>query len=171
MTLIKIVTILSFLFIFGMASTAEADLSAKLNVNSYQKKPSEENKFDVKSLLGSLKPNNKIKLIESLDRLFPLFKIDERTRKYKFFDLRDVHEIKSRDVDLSPFISILDLNSNKYVEDEGPQIIFELLQSKIKRTEIFLLFHLSFGPKMDPMFLEMQLTPSAEKGIDLLLPF
>jgi hypothetical protein len=63
------------------------------------------------------------------------------------------------------------VNSNKYVEDEGPQILFELLQSKIKRTEIFLLFHLSFNPITDQMFLEMQLTPSSEKGIDLLLPF
>jgi len=171
MTMMKSITILSFLFIFGMASPAEADLSARLNGNFYQKKSSEENKFDVKSFLGGLKVNNKIKLIESLDRLFPLFKIDEKTRRYKIFDPWGIHEIKSRNADLTPSISILNLNSNTYVEDGGPQIIFELLQSKIKRTEIFLLFHLSFNPKMDQMFLEMQLTPSSEKGIDLLLPF
>jgi hypothetical protein len=171
MTIIKSFTILSILLVFGIASPAEADLSGRLNGNFYQKISSEENKFDVKSLLGNLKINNKIKLIESLDRLFPLFKIDEKARRYKIFDFWGVHGIKSRDVDPTPFISILDVNSNKYVEDEGPQILFELLQSKIKRTEIFLLFHLSFNPITDQMFLEMQLTPSSEKGIDLLLPF
>jgi hypothetical protein len=167
----KSITILSLLFIFGMVIPAEASPSGRLNGNFYQEKLSDENKFDIKSLLGSLKANNKIKLIESLDRLFPLFNVDERTRRYKIFDPRGVHEIKSRNVDLAPSISILNLNSDRYVEDEGPQIIFELFQSKIKRTEIFLLFHLFFNPKADRMFLEMQLTPSSEKEIDLLLPF
>jgi hypothetical protein len=171
MTIMKSITILSFLFIFGMASPAEAGPAGRLNSNLYQEKPSDENKFDIKSLLGSLKANNKIKLIESLDRLFPLFKIDERTRRYRIFDPRGVHEIKSRNADLTPSISNLNLNSNRYVEDGGPQIIFELFQSKLKRTEIFLLFHLAFNPKADQMFLEMQLTPFSEKGINFFLPF
>lgn len=167
----KTITILSFLLIFSTASLVEADPFWRSNSNFGQEKSFNYNKFGVKSFLGSLKANNKIKLIESLDILFPLFKFDERTRRYKVFDPRGVHEIKSRNADLTSSISFLNLNSNSYFEDEGPQIIFEFLQSKIKRTEIFLLFHLSFGPKIDPMFLEMQLTPSAEKGIDLLLPF
>lgn len=171
MTITKSITILSFLFIFGIASQVKADPSGNLNGNFCQEKSSNDNKFGVKSLLISLKATNKIKLIESLDRLFPLFKIDEGTRSYKIFDPWGVHEKKSLRADLLPSISNPNLNSNRYVEDEGPQIIFELFQSKLKKTEVFVLFHLSFNPKADQMFLEMQVTPSSEKGINFFLPF
>jgi hypothetical protein len=171
MRITKNITILSFLFIFGIVSQVEADPSGNLNGNFCQEKSSNDNKFGVKSLLISLKATNKIKLIESLDRLFPLFKIDEGTRSYKIFNPWGVHEIKSLHAGLSPSISTPNLNSNRYVEDGGPQIIFELFQSKLKRTEIFVLFHFSFNPKADQMFLEMQVTPSSEKGINFFLPF
>jgi hypothetical protein len=171
MVIVKSITILSFLFIFGIVNQVGADSFGRWKNNDYQEKSSGDNKFGVQFLLGSLKVNNKLKLIESIDRLFPLYKIDEGRRRYKFFNPQGVKEIKSLNSNFSPSLSNLYSNSNQYVDEEEPQIICELFQSKLKRKEIFILFHLTFNPKGKQMFLEMRLTPSFDEEVNFFIPF
>jgi len=151
--IIKSITILSFLFIFGIVNQVGADPTRTSNVNFYQEKASDDNKFGVKSLLESLRENKRLKLIESIDRLLSLYKMDEVTWRYKFLDSQGVKEKNSLQSDLLPSILKGPPNTNRYIE-EGAQVIFELIQSKLKRTEIFVSFHLSFNPKGEQMFLE-----------------
>jgi len=169
--IIKRITILLFLFIFGIVTWVWADPAGTLNGNFYLGKGQDDNKFGLNSLLESLRENKGSKLIESIDRLFSLYKIDETTWRYKFLDHQGVKETKSLNSEFSTSISKFYPNSNRYVEEEGTKAIFELLQSKSKRAEIFILFHLFFNPKRDQMFLEMNLTPSSDKGVNFFIPF
>jgi len=169
--IIKRITILLFLFIFGIVIQVLADPAGKLNGNFYLGKGQDDNKFGLNSLLENLRENKGLKLIESIDRLVSIYKIGETTWRYKFLDHQGVKETKSLNSEFSTSILKFHPNSNRYVEEEGAKVIFELLQSKLKRTEIFILFHLSFNPKRDQMFLEMHLTPSSDKGVNFFIPF
>jgi hypothetical protein len=161
---------LSLLFIFGLVIQVWADPSGIRNGNDSREKLSGDKEFGVKSLVENLKANNKLNLIESIDRLFSLDKIDEGTWRYKPFDLQGAKEIRPLDSNFSPSVLNLYPDSNRYVEEEGPQGLFELLQSKLKRTEIFVLFHLLFNPKENQMFLEMDLTSFSDIGVNFFIP-
>jgi hypothetical protein len=142
-----------------------------LNGNFYQGKGQDDDKILFISLLENLRDNKKVKLMESIDRLFSLYKIGETTWRYQFLDHQEVKETEPFHSNFSPSISKLQSKSDRYIEEGGAKLIFELLQSKLKRTEIFILFHLFFNPKGDPMFLEMNLIPSSDKGVNFIIPF
>jgi len=172
--LIRRITVLSLLFIFAIVTQGGADTSGKLNEVSYQGNflsssetpiSTEDTKIGVNSFLGILKANTRFKLIESIDKMI------DTTWKCKFLGLQESKETES--LNSKPRQSTLKLPPpvDKYL-DEGPaQAMFEILQSKMKRTEIFMLFRFSFNPTVEQMFLEMHLTPSSDKGVNFFIPF
>jgi len=169
--IVKRITISFFLFIFGIVNQVWADPGGRLNDNFYEERSSDDNKFGVKSFLESLRENKTLKLIESIDRWLPLYKLGETAWRYKFLDSQGVKETKSLNLEYGQSILKLHSNVNRYLEEGGAQVTFELLQSKLKRTEIFILFNLSFNPKAELIFLEMHLTPSSDKGVNFFIPF
>jgi hypothetical protein len=177
---IKRITILLPLFIFGIVIQVWADTTGTLNetlyqgniVSSSEAPVSTENvKFEVNSFLEILKANKKFKLIESIDKMISHYKLGETTWRYKFLDPQGVKETNSLNSELRQSTLKRYTNANRYFEEGGAQVMFELLQSKLKRTEIFMLFRLSFNPKVEQMFLEMHLTPSSDKGVNFFIPF
>jgi hypothetical protein len=178
--LIKRITILLPLFIFGIVIQVWADTTGTLNetlyqgniVSSSEAPVSTENvKFEVNSFLEILKANKKFKLIESIDKMISRYKLGETTWRYKFLDPQGVKETNSLNSELRQSTLKRYTNVNRFLEEGGAQVMFELLQSKLKRTEIFMLFRLSFNPKVEQMFLEMHLTPSSDKGVNFFIPF
>jgi hypothetical protein len=179
-TFIKRITILLPLFIFGIVIQVWADTTGTLNetlyqgniVSSSEAPVSTENvKFEVNSFLEILKVNKKFKLIESIDKMISHYKLGETTWRYKFLDPQGVKETNSLNSELRQSTFKRYTNVNRFLEEGGAQVMFELLQSKLKRTEIFMLFRLSFNPKVEQMFLEMHLTPSSDKGVNFFIPF
>jgi len=86
--LIKRITILLPLFIFGIVIQVWADTTGTLNetlyqgniVSSSEAPVSTENvKFEVNSFLEILKANKKFKLIESIDKMISHYKLGETT--------------------------------------------------------------------------------------------
>jgi hypothetical protein len=91
----------------------------------------------------------------------------------KFLNFRGSAEAKSSKKDINqshlqpyPF-------GNKYFEERRILEIFKLLQLKREEIskEIVMGFRLSFNPVSGHMFLEMNVTPSFEKGSGLIVPF
>jgi hypothetical protein len=109
--------------------------------------------------------------MESIDRIFSPYGIGESSWRYPFLDPQGVKETKSPRSDFSPSVSALHPESDRYVEERGPKVIFELLQSNLRKAEIFILFHLSFNPKGDQVFLGTHITPFSAQGVDFLIPF
>jgi hypothetical protein len=178
--LIKRITILLPLFIFGIVIQVWADAPGTLNetscqgsiVSSSESPVSTENvKFDANSFLEILKANKKFKWIESIDKIISPYKLGETIWRHKFLDPQGVKETNSLDSELKQSTLKRYTNVNRYLEEGGAQVMFELLQSKLKRTEIFMLFRLSFNPNVEQMFLEMHLTPSSDKGVNFFIPF
>ncbi len=122
------------------------------------------------TLLESPKTNKRFKLIETLEKIFSIYKFAEPAWRYKFLDSQGFKETKPLNLESGPSTLNPYSNGNRYEEGRA-QVIFELLQSKLKRTEIFMLFNLSFGPKTELIFLEMHITPSSDKGVNFLIPF
>ena len=178
--LIKRITILLPLFIFGIVIQVWADTTGTLNETSYQGSivssseapvPAENVKFEVNSFLEILKANKKFKWIESIDKMISNYKLGEATWRYKFLDPDRFKETNSLNSELKQSNLKRYTNVNRYLEERGAQVMFELLQSKLKRTEIFMLFRLSFNPNVEQLFLEMHLTPSSDKGVNFFIPF
>jgi len=178
--IIKRITILLPLFIFGIVTQVWADPTGTLNETLYQGSiisssetpvSTEDAKFEVNSFLEILKANKKFKWIESIDKIISHYKFGETTWRYKFLDPQGVKETKSLNSEFRQSTLKMHPNVNRYLEEGGAQVMFELLQSKLKRTEIFMLFRLSFNPKVEQMFLEMHLTPSSDKGVNFFIPF
>jgi hypothetical protein len=124
------------------------------------------------TLLERPKDHKGFNLAESMEKIASISRVFEPAWRYKFLDFQGVKEIKSPYVENGQPLLNLHSNVNRYVEEEGgAQIIFEFLQSKLKRTELFILFNLSFNPKTELIFLEMQVTPSSDKGVNFFIPF
>jgi len=184
---IKRITILLTLFIFCIAIQVWADTTGTLNETFYELSIIEMNKLEERhqpgishkgdgevpddAFLESPKANKRLKLIESIDKIFSIYKLAQTTWRYKFLDSQGVKETKSLNLEYGQSILKLHSNVNRYLEEGGAQVTFELLQSKLKRTEIFILFNLSFNPKAELIFLEMHLTPSSDKGVNFFIPF
>jgi hypothetical protein len=123
------------------------------------------------AFLESPKTNIKFKLTETLEKIFSIYKFAEPIWRYKFLDSQGFKETKPLKLEYGPSTLNPYSNENQSLEKGGAQVIFELLQSKVKKTEIFMLFNLSFGPKTELIFLEMQITPSSDKGVSFFIPF
>jgi hypothetical protein len=189
--IIKRITILLTLFIFCTVIQVWADTTGTLNGTFYGGSIIKMNKLEEKhqpgisykddgevpedafedAFLESPKANKRLKLIESIEKIFSIYKFGETTWRYKFLDPQGVKETKSLNSEYGQSILKLHSNVNRYLEEGVAQVTFELFQSKLKRTEIFILFHLSFDLKGEQMFLEMHLTPSSGKGVNFFIPF
>jgi hypothetical protein len=169
--IVKRITISFFLFIFGIVNQVWADPVGRLNDNFYEERSSDDNKFGVKSFLESLRENKTLKLIESIDRWLPLYKLGETAWRYKCLDLQGIEETKSLNSEDGQSSLKLHPNVNRYFEESGAKVTFELLQAKVKRGEIFILFHLSFNPIQEQKFLEMHLNPYFGRGANVFIPF
>ncbi len=179
--LMRRVTILLPVFILGIVVQGWAETTGTLNETSYQENlistseapvSTKDAKIEVHYFFEILKGNKRFKLFESIDRIISLYKLGETTWKYKFLDPQRVGKTGPLNTELKQSALKSYPNANGYLVDKtGAQAMFELFQSKLKRTEIFMLFRFSFSPRVEQMFLEMHLTPSSEKEVNFSLPF
>ena len=171
--MVKRITISFFLFIFGIVNQVWADPGERLNDNFYEEKLSQDNKLEVKSLLESLRDNKTLKLIESsIDRWFPLYKPGETAWRYKFLDLQRIEETKWLNSGYGQSSSKLLSDVNRYFEESSAKVAFDLLQTNVRRGEIFLFLHFPFNPKPEQIFLEMHLNPYlVGRGANFFIPF
>jgi hypothetical protein len=169
--IIRGITISFFLFIFGIANQVWAGPVGRLNDNFYEERSPDDNRFGVKSFLESLRENKTLKLIESMDRWLPLYELGETAWRYKFLDLQGIQERKSLNSEDGQSSLKLHPDVNRDFEESSAKVTFELLQSKLRRAEIFILFHLSFNPKWEQRFLEMHLNPYFGRGANFFIPF
>jgi hypothetical protein len=185
--IIKRTAILLTLFIFCIVFQVWADPTGRFNGTFYEgsiikmDRNEERDQAEISykadggvpedAFLESLKTNKKFKLTETLEKIFSIYKFAEPTWRYKFLDSQGFKETKPLNLEYGPSTLNPYSNGNRYLEEGGAQVIFELLQSKLKRTEIFILFNLSFNPKTELIFLEMHITPSSDKGVNFFIPF
>ena len=184
---IKKIGLLTLLFIFCIVFQVWADTTGTLSgtfyersvikMNGIEERPQpdrsykEDGKVPKSAFFESPEVKKKFKLTESLERIFSIYKFAEPSWKYKLLDSQGVKEIKSLNFEYGQSNLNLHSNVNGYFEEGGARVIFELLQSKLKKTEVFILFNLSFNPKMELIYLEMNLTPFPDKGVNFLIPF
>ncbi|MFB3884606.1 MAG: hypothetical protein ACE144_05225 [Thermodesulfobacteriota bacterium] len=122
------------------------------------------------AFLESSKKYLKIKLTETLEKIFSIYKFYDPPW-HQSFDSQRFKETKPSDLEYgSPTLNPYSKDSRS-LEEGTAQMSFELLQSKLKKTEIFMLFNLSFGSKTELLFLEMRITPSSDKGVNFFIPF
>jgi hypothetical protein len=147
----------------------------RMNVNEESDQADNSYQADGRVPEGTLSqsPKTKVKfgLIETLEKIFSIYKFAEPGWRYRFLDSPRFKETKPLNSEYGPSTLNQYSKENRSLEEGGAKVTFELLQSKLKRTEIFILFNLSFGPKTELIFLEMQVTPSSDKGVSLLIPF
>jgi hypothetical protein len=168
---IKRITVLLVLFIFGSANCVWADEADTRNGGFYDRQAQKDAKFELRFLLEGLKANHRLKLIESIDKIVSLYKLPSTPWIYKLLDHQGVKERKFLNSEFKQSIPRLSPSGNRYLEEDGAKVTFELLESKLKKAEILMLFHITFNPKGERTFLEMHVTPSSEKGINFLIPF
>jgi hypothetical protein len=154
-----------------MVNQVWADPAERSNDNFYEGRSSDDNKFGVKSFLESLRENQTLKWIESIDRWLPFYKLGETAWRYKFLDLQGIQETKSLNSEEGKSSLKLGSDVNRYFEESSAKVTFDLLQAKVRRGEIFILFHLSFNPKREQKFLEMHLNPYFGRGANFFIPF
>ena len=185
--IIKKITLLTLLFIFCIVIQVWADTTGTFNGIFYEgsiikmNRNEESDQADISykanggvpedAFLESPKTNKKFKLIETLEKIFSIYKFAEPKWRYTFLDLQGFKETKPLNSEYMPSMLNLYSNGNRYLEEGGAQVTFELLQSKLKKKEVFILFNLSFNPKMELIYLEMNLTPFPDKGVNFLIPF
>jgi len=169
--IVKRITILFLLLIFGIVNQVWADPGERSNDNFYEGRSSDDNKFGVKSFLESLRENQTLKWIESIDRWLPFYKLGETAWRYKFLDLQGIQETKPLNSEEGQSSLKLRSDVNTYFEESSAKVAFELLQAKVRRGEIFILFHLSFNPIREQKFLEMHLNPYFGRGANVFIPF
>ncbi len=185
--IIKRIAILLTLFIFCIVIQVWADTTGTLKGTFYEGSVIKMNEIEERPHPGiSCKDDEevpesafferpevkkKLTLTESLDKIFSIYKFAEPKWRYKFLDSQGFKETKHLNLEYGPSILNPYSNGNRYLEEGGAQVIFELLQSKLKKTEIFILFNLSFNPKAELIFIEMNITPSSDKGVNFFIPF
>ncbi len=182
--IIKRTAFLSTLFIFCIVFQAWADTTGILNETPYEGGIIDMDKTDGRpqldrddeevpgsAFLESPEVKEGFRWIESLEKIFSIYKLAEPSWRFKFLDPQGVKETKSSKLTYEPSPLNLNSNVNRYLEESGAKVTFDLLQSKSKKTEVFILFNLSFNPKTELIFIEMNITPSSDKGVNFLIPF
>jgi len=125
------------------------------------------------NFLEIVKEREKPLLIEPLDRGIYSFKFSHDAGREKFSNFQEVTKTNYSNSDFGQFILRPYQNGNKYLEEGNTLATLKLLQSKKEEIfkEIFLGFHFSFNPMSGHNFLEMNVTPSFEKGPGIIIPF
>jgi hypothetical protein len=128
--------------------------------------------FDV-NFLKTLGEKKKTSFSDCLDKMIYSYGISQHAWGEKFLNFSGVAETKSLNSDVNqPHLGSYP-PGNKIFEERRILEVFKLLQLKREEIskEIVLGFRLSFNPVRGHMFLEMNVTPSFEKGSGFIIPF
>jgi len=128
--------------------------------------------FDIK-FLKIAREMKKPLLTESLDKVIYSYKFSQDAGREKISNFQEVTKTNYLNSDFGQFTLKPHQNGNKYLEEERTSATLKLLQSKKEEIfkEIFLGFRFSFNPMSGHNFLEMNVTPSFEKGPGIIIPF
>lgn len=129
-------------------------------------------KVDV-NFLKALEEKKRSQWVGSLDKVIYSYPFPQNLWRDKFFSFCEVTETKSSNSDFSQSILKRYPDVNKYFEEGRILETFKLLQSKKEEIfkEICMGFRFSFSPVSGHMFIEMNVTPSSEKGPGIIIPF
>ncbi len=125
------------------------------------------------NFLKIVKERKKPLLTEPLDKVIYSYKFSQDAEREKFSNFQEVTKTNYSNSDFGQFILKPHQNGNKYLEEGRTSATLKLLQSKKEEIfkEIFLGFRFSFNPMRGHNFLEMNVTPSFEKGPGIIIPF
>jgi len=125
------------------------------------------------NFLKTLEEKKKTSSAGYLDKVIYSYGIPQHAWGEKFLNFSRVEEAKSLNSDVNQSHLRSYHPGNKNFEERRILEVFKLLQLKREEIskEIVLGFRLSFNPVRGHMFLEMNVTPSFEKGSGLTIPF
>jgi hypothetical protein len=125
------------------------------------------------NFLKTLEEKKKTSSADYLDKVIYSYGFSQNTWGEKFLNFRRVAEAKSLNSDVNQSHLGSYPPGNKIFEERRILEVFKLLQLKREEIskEIVLGFRLSFNPVSGHMFLEMNVTPSFEKGSGFIIPF
>lgn len=125
------------------------------------------------NFLKILEEKRKTRIADYLEKMIYFYGFSQNAWGEKFLKFKGVEEAKST----NPGVSLSHLGSypprNNDFEERRILETFKLLQFKREdlSKEIFMGFLFSFNPVRGHMFLEMNATPSFEKGSGFIIPF
>jgi hypothetical protein len=124
------------------------------------------------NFLKALEQEKKPLLKELLDKLTFSYEFTQNVSKYRFSMFLENTKVKSPNSDFSQLILTPYPNWSKYFEEGGGLTRLKLHQSKRIEIlkEIFLGLRLSFPPMNGYILLDMNGTPSYEKGSSFIIP-
>ena len=125
------------------------------------------------NFLKTLEEEKKLQLTDFLYKVIYSYEFFQDAWKDRSLSSRKINESKSSNSDFGQSISKPYPIGDKYFGEGNILSTFRLLQSKREETfrEIFMGFRLSFNPKSTHMLLEMNISPSSEKGPGVIIPF
>jgi hypothetical protein len=128
--------------------------------------------FDV-NLLKVAEEKKKNLLPDSLDKLIYVDKVSQEGGIEKYLTFQEVNKANFSNSDFGQFVPRPRQNGTKYFGEEKTLATLKLLQSKREEifSEIFFGFRFSFYPMSRHIFLETNVTPSSEKGPNIMIPF
>jgi hypothetical protein len=121
----------------------------------------------------TLEEEKKLQLIDFLHKAIYSYEFFQDAWKDRSLSSRKINESKSSNSDFGqPILKPYPIG-DKYFEEGNMLSTFRLLQSKREETfkEIFMGFRLSFDPKSTHMLVEINISPSSEKGPGVIIPF
>ena len=129
------------------------------------------------NFLKNLEEKKRLRLVDSLDKVISSYEFSQNTWRDNFFNFYEVPKIKPSNSDLGQ--SALRPHSDENISFEEGRLLttFKSLQSKKEEIykeifkEVFMGFRLSFAPMSGHIFLEMNASPSSEKGPGVNIPF
>lgn len=125
------------------------------------------------NFLTTLNEKEKSSLTKSIDKMIYSYGFSQNAWGEKFLMAKGVEEIKSKNLSVNPsYLRSYPLRNNHFEESRILET-FKLLQFKREELskEIFMGFRFSFKPLSGHMLLELDATPSFEKGSGLTIPF
>lgn len=128
--------------------------------------------FDV-NFVKTLEEKKKTSFTDYLDKVIYFYGIPQNAWGEKFLNVKGVTEAKSSNPNGNLFYLGSYPPGNRYFEERRILETFKLLQLKREEIskEIVVGFRFSFNPVSGHMFLEMNVTPSFEKGSGFIIPF
>ena len=125
------------------------------------------------NFLRTSEEKKKTSLTDYLDKVIYSYGFPQNAWGEKFLNFRGSAEAKSLNTDVNQSHLRPNPSGNKYFEERRILEVFKLLQLKREEIskEIVMGFRLSFNPVSGHMFLEMNVTPSFEKGSGIIVPF
>ena len=125
------------------------------------------------NFLKTFEEMKKLQLTDSLHKVIYSYRFFQDVWKDRFLSSLEINGTKSSNSGSGQSISNPHPNGGNYFGEAELLPTFKLLQSKREETfkEIFMGFRLSFGPKRTHLLVEMNISPSSEKGPGVIIPF